>query len=77
VFQVWDWSDNLRHALHLYITRETPFGWSNLHGATVYRAVQREKVTAILASNGFADIRWLFPNESGFYQPIVVATAVG
>jgi len=77
VFQVWDWADHRRHTFHLYITRETPSGWSNFHGASVYRAVLREELTAILASSGFANIRWLFPKETGFYQPVVIGTAVG
>lgn len=77
IFQVWDWSDGRRYAFHLHTTRETPSGWDNFHGASVYHAVLREEVTAILALNGFANIRWLFPNESGFYQPVVVATAIG
>jgi glycine/sarcosine N-methyltransferase len=77
VFQVWDWADDRRYTFHLYITRETPSGWSTYHGALVYRAVLREEITAILASSGFANIRWLFPNESGFYQPVVIATATG
>ena len=75
IFQVWDWADDRRYMFHLYITRETPSGWSNFHSASVYRAVLREKVTAILESSGFANVRWLFPKESGFYQPVVVATA--
>jgi SAM-dependent methyltransferase len=77
IFQVWDWADDRRYTFHLYITCETSSGWSNFHGASVYRAVLREEITAILASSGFANIRWLFPNESGFYQPLVIATAIG
>ena len=77
VFQVWDWADDRRYTFHLYITRETPGGWSNFHGASVYRAVLREEIKAILSSSGFANIRWLFPNESGFYQPVVIGTAIG
>jgi glycine/sarcosine N-methyltransferase len=77
VFQVWDWADDRRYMFHLYITRETSSGWRNFHGASVYRAVLREEITAILASSGFANIRWLFPNESRFYQPVVIATAIG
>lgn len=75
VFQIWDWADHRRYTFHLYITRDTPSGWSNYHGAAVYRAVLREELTEILAKSGFADIRWLLPNESGFYQPVVVAKA--
>jgi len=77
IFQVWDWADARRYMFHLYITRETPSGWSNFHGASVYRAVLREEITAILASSGFANMRWLFPNESRLYLPVVIATAIG
>jgi SAM-dependent methyltransferase len=77
ILQVWDWEDDRRYTFHLYITRETPSGRSNFHGASVYRAVLREEITAILASSGFANIRWQFPNESGLYLPIVIATAIG
>jgi SAM-dependent methyltransferase len=77
IVQVWDWADDRRYTVHLYITQETPSGWDTFHGATVYRAVLREEFTAILAANGFANVRWLFPNESGLYLPVVMATAVG
>lgn len=77
IVQVWDWADDRRHTVHLYITRETPSGWDNFHGATVYRAVLRQEITAILASSGFENVRWLFPNQSGLYLPVVIATAIG
>jgi len=77
VFQVWDWQDERRYVFHIYITRETSAGWANFHGASTYRAVLREEIAGILATRGFANIRWRFPAESGFYQPIVIATAVG
>lgn len=73
--RVWDWQDERRYTFHLYITRETSAGWANFHGASAYRAVLRDEFTGILGSCGFANIRWRFPAESGFYQPIVIATA--
>ena len=75
VFQLWDWQDNRRYTFHIYITRETSAGWENFHGAAVLRAVSRDEITAILRSSGFTNIRWTFPSESGFYQPVVIATA--
>jgi glycine/sarcosine N-methyltransferase len=75
VFQVWDWQDERRYTLHMYITRETSTGWANFHGASACRAVLRNEITGILDSRGFTNIRWRFPSESGFYQPIVIATA--
>jgi glycine/sarcosine N-methyltransferase len=75
VFQLWDWQNERQYTFHMYITRETSTGWANFHGASAYRAVLREEMTSILNSRGFTNIRWRFPSESGFYQPIVIATA--
>lgn len=75
VFQVWDWHYERRYTFHLYITRETPEGWSSFHSASVYRAVLRDEITGVLSTSGFINIRWQFPEESGFYQPIVIAAA--
>ena len=75
VFQLWDWQNERQYTFHLYVTRETSTGWTNFHGASAYRAVLRDELTGILDRQGFTNIRWRFPNESGFYQPIVIATA--
>jgi SAM-dependent methyltransferase len=72
VFQLWDWMDERRYAFHLYITRDTPAGWQTYHGVSAYRAVLREELAGILHGAGFANVRWLLPAESGFYQPMVL-----
>lgn len=74
VFQLWDWIDDRRYFFHLYITRDTPAGWQNHHGVSAYRAVLREELTRALEGVGFSEVRWLLPAESGFYQPVVLAT---
>jgi glycine/sarcosine N-methyltransferase len=74
VFQVWDWIDERRYTFHLYITREVAIGWETVHSAAVYRAITRDELTMALSRAGFRDTRWLLPEESGFYQPIVLAT---
>jgi SAM-dependent methyltransferase len=76
-FQIWDWQDERRYQFHMYITRETSSGWANFHGMSEYRAVLRDEITGILAAHGFMHIRWQFPEQSGFYQPVVIATADG
>ena len=75
VFQLWDWKDERQYTFHLYITRETPTGWTTYHGAAAYRALLRAELMAILEAAGFLKVRWLMPGDSGFYQPIVLATA--
>ncbi len=74
-FQLWDWHDERRYTFHMYITRETLDGWTTFHGRGEYRAALRDEITSILAAGGFTNVRWQFPAESGFYQPIFVATA--
>ena len=74
VFQVWDWFDERRYRFHLYITRSVPSGWDTFRFTATYRAVLRTELQTILQQAGFAGIRWLLPPQSGFYQPIFVAT---
>ena len=73
VHQVWDWLDNERYAVHLYITVEDNGRWRSHHFASEYRCLLRSELTAALHNAGLEPVRWLMPNESGFYQPIVIA----
>ena len=75
VHQVWDWSDERRYAFHLYITREVQGSWETQHYVSNYRAILREEFSRILQAAGFACCHWIFTAESGFYQPIFLATA--
>jgi glycine/sarcosine N-methyltransferase len=71
--QVWDWTDDRQYTVHLYITQETDAGWTCRHFISVYRALLREELTAILLQAGFVELSWLMPADSGFYQPLVLA----
>jgi 2-polyprenyl-3-methyl-5-hydroxy-6-metoxy-1,4-benzoquinol methylase len=73
VHQVWDWVDERSYILHLYITQELDGAWKVDHFVSEYHAITREEMTRIFVDAGFIEIRWLFPEESGFYQPIMLA----
>ncbi len=75
VHQVWDWLDDRRYTFHLYITREVEGRWDPQHYVSTYRSITRDELSQIVARSGFADCRWIRPDESGFYQPIVLAKA--
>jgi glycine/sarcosine N-methyltransferase len=75
VFQVWDWKDERGYVFHLYITSGNNNRWQTFHTCAAYRAVLRDELTAVLGDTGFKNIRWLIAADSGFYQPIVLATA--
>ena len=75
VHQVWDWLDDRRYTFHLYITSEIQDRWESQHYVSNYRSIMRDELSQILARSGFAGCRWIRANESGFYQPIVLAKA--
>ena len=75
VFQVWDWLDDRRYVFHIYITCEVKDGWQTFHTSGIYRAIRRDELSDALKDAGFNNVCWLSPQESGFYQPIIVAVA--
>lgn len=77
VFQVWDWVDERRYVLHLYITRHMPDGeWATNHFVGRYRAMTPKEVAALAKQAGFREVKVLQPADTGYYQPIVTGHAV-
>ena len=75
VFQTWDWADaGPTYSQRLFLLVEGGRGWNVAEFEAASRAIRREELDALLHEEGAADIRWLMPAESGFYQPIVTAT---
>lgn len=74
IHQVWDWQDERRYTVHLYITRQTPSDeWVTSHFLGHYRAMTPEEVAAHAEQVGFGQVQILQPEETGYYQPIVGA----
>lgn len=79
VVQAWEWRDERRYRAHLFILTEAAEtggedpGWSVTHRTVAYRAVTRAELGDALSRAGFAGHRWLFPEETGLHQPLVVA----
>lgn len=73
VLQVWDWVGEARYVLHMYISHQDPGGWQTHHFVSQYRCVLHEELFRALESAGYEEIQWLTPDQSGFFQPIVVA----
>lgn len=76
VGQAWRWADDRRTVeINIFLLRPDGDGWhAAVHSAT-YRALRRDELTAALEAGGFTDVRWLPPEESGYYQPVVAARA--
>lgn len=70
-FQTWTWEDD-RYKLTQYIIDDE----ENLQISKFdceYRATRREELTNLLLAKGCSKVEWKIPEETGFYQPIVVA----
>lgn len=73
-FQTWEWEkDQAVYTVNLFIVRQIGSEWETKSFRTRYRAWRRSELTALMSEVGFTDIRWLNPEESGYYQPIAVA----
>ena len=70
-FQTWVWKDDNYRLTQYIIEDEGTLQTSKFE--CEYRAVRREELTKFLLSSGCSDVVWKFPEETEFYQPIVVA----
>ena len=73
--QVWQWSADAEYVdIELFTFTETaPGTWRARSGTTRYRALRRPTLDHLLKSVGFTSTEWLMPENSGYYQPIVIA----
>ena len=70
-FQTWVWNGEHYKLTQYIIDDEETLRVSKFE--CEYRATRREEVTTLLLSYGCSEVVWKFPDETGFYQPIVVA----
>ena len=70
-FQTWVWNGNHYRLTQYIVDDEEKLQISKFE--CEYRAVLREELTNRLKSSGCGEVVWKFPEETGFYQPIVVA----
>ncbi|MBQ4528021.1 MAG: class I SAM-dependent methyltransferase [Clostridia bacterium] len=69
-FQTWDWRDNHYKLTQYIIDDESDLNVNKFE--CEYRAFKREELTEMLLSTG-CEVKWIFPDKTLFYQPIVVA----
>ena len=70
-FQTWNWEGD-NYKLTQYIIEDE--ATLQIHKFECeYRATRREELTALLLAHGCKEVSWKFPDETGFYQPILIA----
>ena len=70
-FQTWNWNENHYKLTQYIIDDEGSLQVSKFD--CEYRTICREELTNLLFANGCNEVIWKFPEETGFYQPIVIA----
>ena len=77
--QAWLWSPagDLVDITLFTLAESTNGAWNATAHETTLRALRRSELTTALGQHGFKAVHWLMPEDSGYYQPIVVARAPG
>lgn len=70
-FQTWHWEGDHYKLVQYIIEDENTLQVSKFQ--CEYRATRRAEISELLLASGCCQVQWLFPEETGFYQPIVVA----
>ena len=70
-FQTWTWDNDNYRLTQYIIDDEASLTISKFE--CEYRATRRDELTQLLFASGCNDVVWKFPEETEFYQPIVVA----
>ncbi|MGW6732398.1 class I SAM-dependent methyltransferase [Streptomyces sp. NPDC055013] len=77
-FQLWHWHDDGEH-YDLEHFQLLPAGghWCVQVRRTTYWALGRDRLAGLAAEAGFVGLGWRMPDETGFFQPLLVARAGG
>lgn len=70
-FQTWEWEGEIYKLIQYIIEDGDTLQVSKFECA--YRATCRKELTNLLIASGCSEVAWKFPEETGFYQPIVIA----
>ena len=70
-FQTWNWEGDHYRLIQYIIDDQGALEVSKF--VCEYRATRREELTKLLLEAGCEEVQWKFPEETDFYQPIVVA----
>ena len=70
-FQTWTWNDDNYKLTQYIIDDEDALQIGKFD--CEYRATRRDELTELFLANGCNEVIWKFPEETDFYQPIIIA----
>ncbi len=72
--QTWDWTEDGRYYdLRLFVLKRSGEDWRAKPLETRLRAYTRAEIVTELEKTGFASGEWVFTEQSGYYQPVLIA----
>ena len=72
--QTWDWTEDGRsYDLRLFVLKRSGENWTARPLETRMRAYTRGEIATELEKTGFASSEWVFTEQSGYYQPVLLA----
>ncbi|MGW1405352.1 class I SAM-dependent methyltransferase [Streptomyces sp. NPDC002403] len=75
-FQLWHWHDDGEHYdLEHFQLLPAEGEWRVRVRRTTYWALGRDRLAGLAAEAGFADPEWRMPQETSFFQPLLMARA--
>lgn len=75
-FQLWHWHDDgERYDVELFQLLPAGGEWHVKVRRSTYWALGQARLTALAAEAGFVELSWRTPQETGFFQPLLVARA--
>lgn len=73
-FQLWDWNPDNTYIVNHFTLKGKGSAFETSVRKTKYRAYTRLELNNIFKSVGFKNIAWLMPNETGYFQPIIIGS---
>ncbi|GAB1421441.1 hypothetical protein MASR2M15_16060 [Anaerolineales bacterium] len=71
-FQLWDWEGDIYSITQFMIIPDGE-GWGMRYYSGRYRSYLRKTISDYVKEAGFTSANWLMPEDSAYYQPLLIA----
>lgn len=73
-FQLWEWKADNTYIVNHFTLKGLNSEFETSVRKAEYAALSRAEMSQIFVEAGFKKVDWLLPSETGFYQPVFIAT---
>ncbi len=73
-FQLWDWNLDNTYTVNHFRLLGINGKYETILRKVKYKAYTRSELSSIFQIAGFKDVKWLMPDETNYFQPIIIGT---